>query len=195
MKIGVTGGIGSGKTTVCKVFNVLGIPVFFADAEATRIMNSDQNIIEKVKSIAGKEVYSGGELDRPKFAALIFNNQNLLREINKIVHPVVFDNFLSWMPGGNPDYVILEAAILFESSGAGIVDKTILVIAPEEERINRVLKRNNLTREQVLERIKNQMSDEEKIRLSDYVIDNSEHEMIIPAILKVHNEILSIIKK
>jgi dephospho-CoA kinase len=194
MKVAVTGGIGSGKTSVCRVFNVLGIPVFSADTEAKRIMSSDLEIIEKVRNIARKDVYSSGELDRAELAKLIFNDEHLLREINRIVHPVVFENFNSWINTVSSDYVIIEAAIIFEGDASNVVDKTILVVAPEEERIERVIRRNNLTREQVLERIKNQMTDEEKIKLSDFVINNSEHEMIIPSILKIHEEILSLIK-
>jgi dephospho-CoA kinase len=194
MKIGVTGGIGSGKTSVCRVFNVLGIPVYSADTEAKRIMSSDSYIMEKVRKIARKDVYSTGTLDRIELAKLIFNDQSILKQINKIVHPVVFENFKAWTKTIIAEYVILEAAILFESGASDVVDKTILVIAPIEERIERVIRRNNLTKDQVLDRIKNQMTDEDKIKLSDYVVSNSEHEMIIPPILNIHAEILSLIK-
>lgn len=194
MKIGITGGIGSGKTSVCRVFNVLGIPVYSADTEAKRIMSSDSDIMEKVRKIARKDVYSTGTLDRIELAKLIFNDQSILKQINRIVHPVVFENFKAWTKTIIADYVILEAAILFESDASGVVDKTILVVAPVEQRIERVIRRNNLTKEQVLERIRNQMTDEDKIKLSDYVVNNSEHEMIIPRILKIHAEILSLIK-
>jgi dephospho-CoA kinase len=194
MKIGVTGGIGSGKTSVCRVFNVLGIPVFSADAEAKIIMSSDIDIMERIRKIAGKDVYSAGNLNRSELAKLIFNDVSLLKQINNIVHPIVFEHFNLWTKTISADYMILEAAILFESCASGVVDKTVLVVAPVEERIDRVIRRNNLTREQVLERIKNQMTDEDKIKLSDYVINNSEHEMIIPSILKIHEEILSLIK-
>lgn len=194
MRIGVTGGIGSGKTSVCRVFNVLGIPVFSADAEANKIMSSDPDVMEKVRQIARKDLYSSGTLNRAELAKLIFNDQHLLREINNVVHPVVFEKFKSWALTISADYAILEAAILFETGASGAVDKTILVVAPIEERIERVILRNSLTREQVLERINNQMTDEDKIRLADFVINNSEHKMIIPAILKIHEEILTLIK-
>jgi len=194
MKIGVTGGIGSGKTSVCRVFNVLGIPVFSSDAVAREIMDSDHTIIDKVKSIVGKDVYSSGVLDRVELAGLIFNNANLLQEINKIVHPVVFDHFNQWVKTVSAPYSIMEAAILIESGATKLVDRIITVVAPVEERIERVVSRNKLTREQVLDRIKNQVGDEEKILLSDYIIYNSEHEMIIPRILNIHEEILSLIK-
>ena len=194
MKIGVTGGIGSGKTSVCKVFNVLGIPVFSADREAKIIMDSDEGIIDKVKKITGKDLYSTGTLDRMRLAGLIFNNKNLLKEINSVVHPVVFEHFKIWAESVTAPYAIMEAAILIESKASKLVDRVVTIVAPVEERIERVVRRNNLTREQVLERINNQMTDEEKIRLSDYVIYNSEHEMIIPSILKIHEEILSLTK-
>lgn len=194
MKLGITGGIGSGKTSVCRVFNVLGIPFFSADEDARKIMDSDNKIIEKVKTIAGKDVYSSGSLDRTELARLIFNNDNLLKKINAVVHPIVFEHFKSWAKSATAPYVIMEAAILFESGASDLVDRTVTVVTPVEERIERIVRRNNLTREQVLDRIKNQMGDEEKIRLSDYIIYNSEHEMIIPSVLKIHEEILSITK-
>jgi dephospho-CoA kinase len=194
MEIGVTGGIGSGKTSVCRVFNILGIPVFSADFEAKRIMESDEEVKKKVRLIAGRDVYSTGSLDRLELAGIIFKNKEILREINRLVHPIVFRNYKTWVLSTSAPYVIMEAAILFESKAAHLVDKVITVIAPVGERIERVIQRNKLTREQVLDRIKNQMNDREKIRHSDWVINNSEHDMIIPAILKIHEEIISLIQ-
>jgi dephospho-CoA kinase len=194
MKLGITGGIGSGKTSVCRVFNVLGIPVFSADAEAREIMDSDFEIIEKVKGIAGKNIYESGSLDRIELARLIFNNEDLLKQINAVVHPVIFNHFSIWEKTVSAPYVIMEAAILFESGASKLVDRKVTIVAPVEERIERVVRRNNLTREEVISRINNQMDDEDKIRLSDYVIYNSEHEMIIPSILKIHEEIMALTK-
>lgn len=194
MKIGVTGGIGSGKTSVCRVFNVLGIPIFSADAEARRIMDSDPIVMEQVRKIAGKDVYSHGILDRAGLASIIFNDEKRLSKINNLVHPVIFDNFRKWAEESSAPYVIMEAAILFESNASFVVDKIITVIAPLEERIERVTRRNMLDRDQVLERIKNQMDDQFKIKHSEWVINNSENEMIIPAILKIHEEIIKMIK-
>ena len=195
MKLGVTGGIGSGKTTVCKVFNVLGIPVFSTDPEASEIMTSDREIISKINFIAGKDLYKSGTLDRKELAALIFNDSSLLKKVNSIVHPAVSERFLKWAMEQSAPYVIMEAAILFESGASKLVDKVAAVVAPEEERINRVIVRNHLTREEVMDRIRNQMNDEDRIKLSDYVIYNSENDMIIPSIIKIHEEILSIINK
>jgi dephospho-CoA kinase len=190
MKLGVTGGIGSGKTSVCKVFTVLGIPVFSADRAARNIMDGDKDVKEAIKSIAGRDLYSDGALDRVALAALIFNNSNLLGKVNSLVHPVVFEHFATWEKEQSAPYIIMEAAILFESGASKLVDRTATIIAPVEERLNRVMLRSKLSREQVMERMKNQMDDETRIRLSDYIICNSENDMIIPAILKIHEDIL-----
>jgi dephospho-CoA kinase len=194
MKLGITGGIGSGKTSVCKVFNVLGIPVFSADAEAKEIMDSDSGIIEDVKRITGIDLYTSGNLDRVELARLIFNNEALLKEINAAVHPIVSEHFRMWERSLSAPYVIMEAAILFESGASGLVDRIVTVVAPVEERIKRVVRRNNLSREEVISRINSQMKDEDKIRLSDFVIYNSEHDMIIPSILEIHEEIMLLSK-
>ncbi|HBE41420.1 MAG TPA: dephospho-CoA kinase [Bacteroidales bacterium] len=191
MKLGITGGIGSGKTSVCRVFNVLGIPVFSADPEAQIIMNSDQSVIDGINHIAGKNIYPGGKLNKEELATLIFNDPDMLRKVNSLVHPVVFDRFLKWAEIQTTPYVIMEAAILFESGASRYVDRVATVIAPVEERISRVIKRNKLTRVQVIRRIRNQMDDEQRIKLSDYVINNSENEMIIPVILGIHEDILT----
>jgi dephospho-CoA kinase len=191
MKLGITGGIGSGKTSVCRVFNVLGIPVFSADPEAQKIMNEDSEIIRSINKIAGKNLYPDDKLDRMELAALIFNDPDLLSRVNSLVHPVVFKHFKNWTVEQNAPYVIMEAAILFESGASNLVDRVATVIAPVEERISRVTSRNRLSREQVMERIRNQMDDETRIRMSDYVINNAENEMIIPVILKIHEDLIN----
>jgi dephospho-CoA kinase len=191
MKLGITGGIGSGKTSVCRVFNVLGIPVFSADPEAQAIMNEDRKIKIGISEIAGKNIYPDGKLDRMELASLIFNDTVSLKKVNALVHPIVFDHFILWAEKQTAPYVIMEAAILFESGGSELVDRVATIVAPVEERISRVTLRNKLTREQVLDRIRNQMTDEERIKRSDYVINNSENEMIIPVILKINEDILT----
>jgi len=193
IRLGITGGIGSGKTSVCRVFSVLRVPVFYADLEARNIMDSDSSVISNINSIAGRDMYKNGSLDRLELANLIFNNEKLLQKVNSTVHPVVLEHFKQWEKFQDSEYVIMEAAILFESGAATLMDRILSVIAPVGERIARVIKRNNLTREQVIERIKNQTTDEEKISKSHYVIDNSENVMIIPAIINIHEEILNII--
>ena len=194
-KLGVTGGIGSGKTSVCKVFNVLGIPVFSTDRIAKEIMDGDSAIIRSINSIAGKDLYSNGFLDRMELASLIFNDQAMLEKVNSLVHPVVFDQFITWAQKQEAPYVIMEAAILFESGASRLVNKVATIVAPLEERLNRVIKRSRLSKQQVLERMKNQWDDESKIRLADYVIYNSENDMIIPAILGIHEDIIKNIKE
>lgn len=190
LKLGVTGGIGSGKTSVCKVFSVLGIPVFSADRTAREIMENNEAIIMKINSIAGRDLYANGCLDRTALAALIFNDNYLLGKVNSLVHPLVFDRFKNWASEQSAPYIIMEAAILFESGASELVDKIATVSAPEEERLNRLVSRSLLSRKQVLERMRNQLDDEAKIKLSDYVIFNSENDMIIPSILKIHEDIL-----
>jgi len=191
MRLGVTGGIGSGKTSVCRVFNTLGIPVFSADPEARRIMESDPAVIEGINAVAGRDLYPAGMLDKMVLAKLIFNDPEKLKKVNSLVHPVVFRAFTEWTEVQSAPYVIMEAAILFESGGNKLVDKVLSVLAPEKERVERVMHRNMLSREQVMERMRNQISDEKRIELSDYLIFNSENDMIIPSVLKIHFEILA----
>ena len=195
LKLGVTGGIGSGKTTVCKVFTVLGIPVFSADAEARTIQDSDSEIMDKINILAGKDLYLTGKLDRPELARLIFNDKALLEKVNALIHPVVFRNFRKWVSEQDSPYTIMEAAILFESGVYRFMDKILTVVTPIEERIKRLVKGNMLTLEQVMERINNQIDDDSRIKQSDYVIFNSENDMIIPSIMGIHKEILNLYKK
>jgi dephospho-CoA kinase len=194
LTLGVTGGIGSGKTSVCRVFDVLGVPVFSADREAQEILKTDNVIIGKINSIAGKDLYLNGSLNRKELATIIFNDSTLLGKVNSVVHPAVFDRFRKWVLEQTTQYVIMEAAILFESGASDYVDKIATVIAPVEQRVERVILRNKLSREEVLERMRNQMDDTTRIKLSDFIISNSENDMIIPAILKIHHDILKLIK-
>ena len=195
LKLGVTGGIGSGKTTICKVFAVLGIPVFSADTEAKRIQNSDRDLQIKINSLAGKDLFASGKLDRTEMAKLIFRDSDLLAKVNSIVHPAVFEYFREWFKKQDAPYAVMEAAILFESGAYRMMDRIVTVVTPMEERIERLVKGNKLTREQVTERIKNQIDDESRIKRSDYVIFNSENDIIIPAILGIHSEMLKLYNK
>lgn len=195
LRLGVTGGIGCGKTTVCRVFSVLGIPVFSADDEAKRIQDSDPYIQIKLNSIAGKDLYSSGKLDRKELAALIFSNKDLLFEVNSIIHPAVFKYFTKWVARQDSPYSIMEAAILFESGAYRLMDRIVTVVTPLEERIERLVNGNLLTKEQITARIRNQTDDESRIAKSDYVIYNSENDMIIPAILGIHREMIKLYEK
>lgn len=192
-KLGITGGIGSGKTSVCRVFDVLGIPVFSADREASEIMENEGEIKTQLNFITGKDLYTNGNLDRMLLADIIFNDNSILEKVNSLVHPLVFDHFRKWTNSQKAQYVIMEAAILFESGASEFVDRIATVVAPVDQRVERVIQRNKLSREQVMERIQNQMDDATRMKLSDYIIYNSENDMIIPAILKIHNDILTFI--
>ena len=194
-RLGVTGGIGSGKTTVCRIFRVLGVPVFVADAAAREVMNNDPGIRDRINNIAGEDLYSGGELDRMELARLIFNRPEMLKSVNAAVHPVVLQIFSKWADESDAPYVIMEAAVLFESKADTFVDRVVSISAPVEERIARVMGRNELSREQVIERINNQLEDDEREEQSYYVINNADNEMIIPEILKIHEDMLRLAEK
>lgn len=189
-RLGVTGGIGSGKTTVCRIFRVLGIPVFVADTVAREIMDNDPEVRSAINLIIGKDLYSAGTLDRKELARLIFNRPELLRKVNATVHPTVLQRFDLWAATSEMPYVIMEAAILFEAGADSFVDRVVTISAPVEERISRVMGRNELSREEVIRRINNQLEDEEREEQSYYVINNSDNEMIIPEILKIHEDML-----
>lgn len=189
-RLGITGGIGSGKTTVCRIFSVLGVPVFVADTVARELMQDDRDIREELNNIAGKDLYISGSLDRKELARLIFNRPDLLKRVNAAVHPAVLRNFETWASGKDSPYVIMESAILFEAGADSLLDRVVTISAPVEERIARVMGRNDLSREEVIGRINNQLEDEEREEQSYYVINNSDNEMIIPEILKIHEDML-----
>lgn len=192
IKVAVTGGIGSGKSIVCRLFSALGIPVFYADSEANRLMKEDPDVKNNIISTFGNEVYlSNGDIHRKKLADLIFNDNIALMKINEIVHPAVRNSFSQWTEKQTTKYVIQEAAIVFESGASELFDKIITVYAPDELRIKRVMERDQVSREKVIERMNNQLSDEFKISKSDFVIVNNDIEMIIPQVLKIHNNLIS----
>lgn len=194
-RLGVTGGIGSGKTTVCRIFRVLGVPVFVADTEARDIMENEPEIRSAINLITGKDLYVTGTLDRKELARIIFNRPELLRRVNGAVHPAVLKRFEEWADAAAVPYVIMESAILFEAGADSLVDRVVTISAPVEERISRVMGRNDLTREEVIRRINNQLEDEEREEQSYYIINNSDNEMIIPEILKIHEDMLRLAEK
>jgi len=190
LKIGITGGIGSGKSTVCRVFLAFGIPVFEADRIARDLMNTNEEIYEKLINLFGESIYqSDHTVDRKYLAGIVFNNPSLLAQLNEIVHPVVRETFFNWCEKQQSPYIIHEAAILFESGFYKMMDKTIAVVTSENERIQRVMKRDGLTLELVKERIKNQWTDAERIKLADFVIGNNDNELIIPQIIEIDKKI------
>jgi dephospho-CoA kinase len=190
-KVGVTGGIGSGKTLICNVFSKLGIPVFNADNEAKIILNTDKDVISTIKELFGNDIYINNSIDRKKLAEIIFNNEEALTKINSLVHPKVRLAFKKWcLQFSNLPYVIQEAAILFESEAYKELDYTITVHASEATRVKRVMQRDGVIEEKIKERIKNQMSDEERLKLADYVINNDEDTMVLPQILDIHQKLI-----
>lgn len=190
--IGLTGGIGSGKTTVAKMFMANGIPVYIADEEAKKLMDSKE-IILQVEKVFGSEVVLNKKIDRAKLSKIVFNNPKKLEQLNKIVHPAVQKHFKDWLKNHTTvPFVIKEAAILFETGGHKQCDKVITVIAPQLLRIERVILRDKSDKDSVLQRINNQWSDEKKILLSDFVIENIDLEKTkaqVNDILKVLNKI------
>lgn len=192
LKIGITGGIGSGKTTVCKVFEILKIPVFYADDAAKSVMNKDPHLIDAIKREFGSELYSEEEiLDRKALAKLVFNNSQALGKLNSLVHPAAIQAFEDWSKEQDSPYVIKEAAILFESGSYKDCDFTILVYTPENLRIKRVMKRDNTTEAEVRARIDKQMPEDKKRELSDFVIENDGSTALLPQVLSLHDYFLS----
>ncbi|RDC55558.1 dephospho-CoA kinase [Pedobacter chinensis] len=195
-KVGITGGIGSGKTTVCKVFEVLGIPVFYADTEAKNIMIQDALLIEGIKSTFGKESYfEDGKLNNKHIAGIVFNNEAQLAKLNALVHPAVFRAFDVWEEQVNPNvpYTLKEAALLFESGSYTMCDTTILVTAPLDIKLKRVMQRDQVTADQVTARIDKQLSDDEKAKLANHFIRNDEEHSIIEQVLALHQQFLEIV--
>lgn len=186
LAIGITGGIGSGKSTVCKMFKLLGIPVFEADIVAKSIINSNTEIRSGLIQLFGKSIYdTKNKLNRKMLANLIFNDDTLMEKVNQLVHPAVRKQFENWQKLQNEPYVIHEAAILFESGFYKMMDYTILVSAPEEMRIDRVTKRDNITSDQVQQRINKQFTDEEKRQLASTELVNDNKNLLIPQILEI----------
>jgi dephospho-CoA kinase len=188
--VGLTGGIGSGKTTVAKMFAEIGIPVYIADVEAKLLMNRSKVIKRKLIKLFGDKVYSNNVLNKRFIADKIFNNKALLAEMNAIVHPKVASHFKRWLLKQKGFYCIKEAAILFESGSNKSLDEVIYVSAPESLRIKRVCLRDGVEADQVKSRIKNQWNEEKKLKLSDHVVINDDIKMVIPQVLKLNQRFL-----
>ena len=187
--IGLTGGIGSGKTTVAGLFRTLGIPVFESDQRAKMLMRFNAQVRQKITALFGSDAYSGdGEVNRKWIAGQVFTNPVLLQQLNDIVHPAVFQDLIDWANEAsqqNAPYLIQESALLFEEDLAKRMTAVVLVIAPEEIRIERVMKRDLSTREDVLNRIKNQLPDEQKIPGADYIIYNDGERSLIEQVMDI----------
>lgn len=191
LKVGLTGGIGSGKSIVAEVFKVLGIPVFDADSAAKQIMETDQQLISKIKAEFGEETYTVNKLNRKVLADKVFNDSFQLEKLNAIVHPASIQAGLDWAEMQTAPYVIKEAALMFEAGSAFNLQFVIGVYAPKALRIKRVMDRSNMTRDEVLIRMSRQVNDNIKMRLCDFVIVNDEQQMILPQILKLHDHLLT----
>jgi dephospho-CoA kinase len=189
--VGLTGGIGSGKTTVAQFFKLLGIPVYVADKEAKALMNRSKVIKRQLIALFGDKAYVNNILNREYLAECIFNNKVLLDKMNAIVHPKVASHFKHWLNKQDAPYIIKEAAIIFENNLESSYDYIITVVADEEQRIQRVIQRDSSNREKVKSIIKNQWSDEEKIKRSDFVIFNNDLEKVEEQVSKIHKTILS----
>lgn len=193
LKIGLTGGIGSGKTIVSRIFKHLSVPIYEADSEAKRLMNSSEKLKSDIVSLLGDKAYVNGDLNNSYVASLVFNDPQKLHDLNKIVHPAVREDFNQWTGKHHQyPYVIQEAAILFESGHYTFFDKIVFVIASRELRIKRVMQRDSVEREDVLKRMKMQLPEEDKMKLSDYIIVNNIGDLILPQVLNLHDKFISL---
>jgi len=192
-KIGVTGGIGSGKSTVCKFFEEFGIPVYYSDEKAKTLMLVNQHLKNKIISEFGENSYSSGLLNKEYLAELVFNNPSNLSKLNNIVHPVVIQDFIEWSNQQTSLYCILESAIIFESGINSILDKVICVTASDEERFERIMKRDAISREKIIQRINNQMPESKKSQLADYVIVSGNKNEMKEKVFAIHTEFCNIL--
>ncbi len=180
IKIGITGGIGSGKSVVCKILSLYGLPVYDADIEAKNLNNTSPIIRELISKHFGEELYATGVLDKKKFAEIIFNDPRKLKKANSIIHPEVENHFLKWLEKHKTfPIVAIESAILLESMFKEYTDFAVTVVAPMQTRIDRVIKRSNTYIESIKARIESQMSDDERVNLSDFVIVNDEKKSLL----------------
>jgi len=187
-KIGITGSIGSGKSTVVQLFAHLGAPVYDADSRAKWLMVSSPTLIAGIKQLFGEEAYhSNGELNRQHISARAFQDQTILAKLNALVHPPVYKDFDDWAAKQQAPYVIKEAALMFESDSYKQLDEVIVVTAPEELRVQRAMQRDNVSREAVFSRMKSQLTQEEKLARGQYEIRNNEQELLIPQVLQLHH--------
>ena len=191
LKAGLSGGIGSGKTTVSKVFQTLGVPVFYADDVVKDLYDTDKQLQQAMINLFGTAIYADGRLQRKVLAALIFNDDRLLHQVNALTHPLVSATFARWTQAQKAPYVLHEAAILFECGVAATMDINISISAPEVLRIARVMQRDGCSEEQIRQRMSKQWSDEQRNANADYVIVNDDKEALLPQITTIHEKILT----
>jgi len=189
LRIGLTGGIGSGKSTVCKIFELLGIPVYNADDAAKRLMNTNEELKNSIISYFGTESYTDEGLNRKHLASVVFNNNEKLDLLNSLTHPATIKDAEEWIKKQKSPYIIKEAALLFESGAAEHLDYVIGVYAPEDLRIKRVIERDILTREEVMKRIHRQVDEEIKMKLCDFLIINDEQQLVISQVIEMNKKL------
>lgn len=190
IKVAITGGIGTGKTTILSMFADKGIPVFNSDEIAREIMNTNPLLKNEIITAFGDKAYDKNKLNKKYLSNVVFNNKTLLKKINSIVHPYVADEFNSWIKKQDSKYIIYESAIIFENQGEGFFDKIICVTAPEDDVISRVMKRNNFSKDKIKSIINRQLPNEAKIQKSDYVIENVDISKLSDRVLEIHNNII-----
>ena len=196
LKVGLTGGIGSGKTTVAKIFTSLGIPVFSADQEARHLMETSEDIISSIKSFFGNDSYNDSGINRKYLAKMVFSDPASLLKLNQLTHPAVHRQFDSWAKQHQDvPYLVEESALLCEAEALRYFDFLVLVIAPQNKRIERVMKRDGVTEQEVKNRINSQMTDEEKIPLAHFLIFNDDQNMVLNQVLAFHKKMISLYKK
>ena len=195
LKIGLTGGLGSGKSTIAKIFEVLGIPVYYADIEARRIMNSDAQLKSEIVKHFGEQAYVDDQLNRPYLASIVFDNKENLSLLNSLVHPATIRDSKEWINRQTTPYAIKEAALIFETGSQEYLDYVIGVSAPAHLRIQRAMQRDCLTRGQVQQRMSKQIEEVIKMHLCDFVIYNDEVKPVIPQVLELHKKLTALAKK
>lgn len=194
LKIGLTGGIGSGKSLVARIFEVLGVPVYYADAAAKDIMNRDKTLKAEIIEHFGAAAYADGILDRKYLASRVFGNKEQLTLLNSIVHPATIRDAEKWMWLQKSHYTVKEAALIFESGSQEHLDYIIGVYAPKPLRILRTMQRDGISRDEVLKRMSNQINEEIKMRLCDFVVTNDEQKALLPQVLALHRQLLTAAK-
>lgn len=185
LKIGLTGGIGSGKSTVAKIFEVLGVPVYYADDAAKELMNTDPQIKEAIKKIFGADAYQAEKLNRSYLASIVFADEKKLETLNALIHPATINASNAWMEKQSAPYIIKEAALLFESDAYKYLDAVIGVSSPLPQRIKRVMERDNTSEDEILKRINRQMNEEEKLKRCQFIIHNDESTLLIPQVIEL----------
>ncbi|MFM7645850.1 MAG: dephospho-CoA kinase [Sphingomonadales bacterium] len=195
LRIGLTGGIGSGKTTVARIFETLGVPVYYADEAAKRLMNTDPQLRLAITEKFGADCYKDGMLNRSYLASLIFTDSEKREELNELIHPATIEDSLQWLEKQDAAYALREAALLFESGAAEGLDYVIGVSAPTPLRIQRVMKRDHLSQDEVKKRMATQLQDTIKLKLCDFVIVNDEHVGLLPQVVNLHQQLMVLAAK